>query len=90
MNQNSGVYIFRDKNDTPVLIAYKKLSNMSYLTLMHYDSTIISYYTKYYNLLDTIPINSKYLHIYLPILNNHKLTIDRWYRLICEKMIEMV
>jgi hypothetical protein len=79
MNQNSGVYIFRDKDDTPILIAYKRINNMRYLAMMHYSDVIISYYTTYHILLDTIPIKSLLLGVHLPVLSNREKTITNWY-----------
>ena len=43
MNQNSGVYVFRDIYDTPMLVAYKKLQDMRYLALLHYSNSVFSY-----------------------------------------------
>jgi hypothetical protein len=86
MNQNSGVYIFRDKYSTPILVAYKKMSNMRYLTLLHYSDVIFSYYSTYTSLLDLIPIKALFLYAYLPILSNKKATILEWYSVIVGAM----
>lgn len=88
MNQNSGIYVFRNEDDTPVLIAYKKLPNLRYLTLVHFDNSIIAYHTSYSELLDIIPIHSVYIHAYLPTLQTRRQTIDKWYQIICLKMID--
>ena len=82
MNQNSGAYVFRDENNKPILIAYKKLQSMKYLTLLHYNKVLISYYTNYHALLDIIPIKAISIYAYLPILSNRRKTIENWYNLL--------
>jgi len=86
MNQNSGSYVFRDKNDTATLIAYKKLPDMRYLILLHYNKVLNSYYSNYQSLLNTIPIRSLSLPVFLPILKNRKETINTWYKLLINAM----
>ena len=88
MNQNSGSYIFRDKHDIAILVAYKKMPDMRYLTLLHYNKVLISYYTNYNSLLDIIPIKSFVLPVFLPILGTRKKTINHWYKLLVQKMGE--
>jgi len=80
--------VFRDIYDTPMLVAYKKLQDMRYLALLHYSNSVFSYYTSYVSLLDTIPIKSLVLSVFLPILNNRKNTIREWYKLIVKIMRE--
>ena len=86
MNQNSGVYVFRDEYFVPILIAYKKLPNMKYLTLLHYSNVIFSNYLTYSSLLNMIPIRSVQIHVYLPILVSKNGTILNWYRNIVDAM----
>jgi hypothetical protein len=86
MNQNSGVYVFRNEHSLPILVAYKKMPSMRYLTLLHYSNVIFSYYSSYSMLLDLIPIRSIYLYVYLPIFSNKKYTIDKWYSIIVDAM----
>jgi hypothetical protein len=86
MNQNSGVYVFRDEYSIPILVAYKKMPSMRYLTLLHYSDVIFSYYSTYSSLLDLIPVRSILLHVYLPILKNRENTISEWYYNIVDAM----
>jgi len=78
MNLHSGVYIFRNIYNKPTILAYKKLQNLFYLTLIYRDQDFKILKVTWSELLDVIPINSKLLGVYLPFLNTLSKTIDAW------------
>jgi hypothetical protein len=82
MNLRSGVYIFRSSYDIPTILAYKKRENLLYLTLVYRNHDLKILELTWSNLLDIIPINSRLLGVYLPILSTIPKTIEAWVNVI--------
>ena len=78
MNLRSGVYIFNSSYNVPTILAYKKLENFLYLTLVYRDKDLKILQLTWSELLDIIPINSRLLGVHLPFLNTLLKTIDAW------------
>ena len=78
MNLRSGVYIFRSSCDIPTILAYKKLENLLYLTLVYRNHDLKILELTWSHLLDIIPINAKLLGVYLTFLSTIPKTIEAW------------
>ena len=70
MNLRSGVYIFRNSYDIPNILAYKKLENFLYLTLIYSNDDLKILNLTWSELLDIIPIHARLLVVHLPLLNS--------------------
>ena len=75
---DQGVYIFRNIRDTPILVAYKKLST-SYLTVTFSNTNGFTWQLMHSNeIIDIIPSSAVYIDADLKILHDLRSTFDYW------------
>ena len=87
MRTQSGLYVYRDAHDTPMLLAYRKVS-LQYLALLVTGRGMYISMVHFSHILDTVPIRAIFLHTDLPFYESLKHTVQGWISNIRQCLLE--